>query len=129
MSLFEGEIAEIINDATADLLPAVVITRNVKAPVDMDSGKRGSPTVITLTGSGVRDEFSVEMKARKLVGEKSVKITIIRLSVKHEDGTQGIVMEEDIVTISGERFRVVKFTNDPASATYVCEGAGYFEAA
>lgn len=121
MGLLDGEIAEIVDDALADIFLDATLTRDGANSGTAYDPVIGTPT--TYTCKAIVEEYGSGVRGQGLVGAKDIKVLILanslavepqaldRISVPSK-GVSGVVHD------GNEGMKAV--VGDPATATWEC---------
>jgi len=119
MSLLEGELADIINDALegADLPFDLTLTREVPGSTEppYSPWNPGPPTTATHACRGFVDDYRADQRDGTLIHLNDRKIVILAPSIAVTP------VPGDKLTARGQTYTVVTVQADPALATFICQ--------
>lgn len=114
-----GGLAKTIAGAFKSLFFDAVLSRNVILPTipAYDPADPPAATLVAFPCKAMADTYSSYDRANSNIGTSDVKILILAKTL----GT--IPTENDVITLQGSKFSVIKSDIDPANAVWVCQAS------
>ena len=115
--LFGIDIAGIVNDTISPGLldlTLTVTTPGTRTPGDLSGGT--NPTTVVSTGKGIKEPLT-SIRPESIVQDAMAVILIIGDSLS----PAAVPEEQDLVSIEGPDYTIIRVARDPAAATYTCQ--------